>query len=151
MNRRKSTIAYADCFSGVSGDMFLGALLNAGLPEDKLYQDISRLGLTGFEISSSIELKSSVQATRLKIKTSQPQPHRSWSAIKKIIQECRLSDPVKNRALAIFQIIAESEAVVHGCEVDKVHFHEVGGVDSIIDIVGAAIGLEYFNINRLGV
>jgi len=143
---------YADCFSGISGDMFLAALLNAGLPMDYLREQLAQLGLTGFTIESE-ETKeaSAINASRLLITLPGKQPHRDWQTIKGIIKESSLSQPVKDRALAIFTVLAKAEAKVHGCPLDKVHFHEVGGLDSILDIVGAAIGLDYFSITNLTV
>ena len=141
--------AYLDCFSGISGDMFLGALLDAGLPLAELQSQLALLGLDGYTLSVGKKNCGAIAATTLAVQTTERHPHRTLADIQQLITASRLAEPVKATALAIFSLLAEAEAKVHGRPVDTVHFHEVGGIDAIIDIVGAAIGLDALNITSL--
>ncbi len=143
-------LAYTDTFSGISGDMFLGALLDAGLPEKLLKKELAKLPISGYQFHSSKTKANSLSATQISITLSgDHHPHRSWSSIKKLIKQSDLQPQVIEKSLAIFRELAQAEAAVHGCSPEDVHFHEVGAVDSIIDTVGAAIGLHYFGIKQL--
>lgn len=144
-----TTIAYADCFSGISGDMFLAALLDAGLPEAELHGQLARLKLPLPKITRETVRDGALQATRLTVAPEADQPHRSWAMLRQIIQASTLAPSIQDKAQAIFAILAEAEARVHGCPAEEIHFHEIGGLDALIDIVGAAIGLDYLGINRL--
>ena len=143
------TIAYIDCFSGISGDMFLGALLDAGLPEKKLRSQLSLLGLDGYTLSVGKKNCGAIAATTIRVQTTEKHPHRTLTDIRQLITASTLAGTIKETALAIFSLLAEAEAKVHGRPEDTIHFHEVGGIDAIIDIVGAAIGLEALNVTRL--
>ncbi|MFQ6757674.1 MAG: nickel pincer cofactor biosynthesis protein LarC [Deltaproteobacteria bacterium] len=143
------TIAYIDCFSGISGDMFLGALLDAGLPEAELRSQLSLLGLDGYTLTVGKKSCGAIAATTLSVESSENHPHRTLADIRQLIAASRLAEPVKATALAIFSLLAEAEGKVHGKPADTVHFHEVGGIDAIIDIVGAAIGLACLKITHL--
>ncbi|MHB8989422.1 MAG: nickel pincer cofactor biosynthesis protein LarC [Desulfobulbia bacterium] len=143
------TLAYIDCFSGISGDMFLGALLDAGLPEMELRGQLSLLGLDGYTLNVGKKNCGAIAATTLSVESSESHPHRTLGDIRQLITASGLAEPVKATALSIFSLLAEAEAKVHGKPVDTVHFHEVGGIDSIVDIVGAAIGLGALNITHL--
>lgn len=143
------TIAYVDCFSGISGDMFLGALLDAGLSPDELRRQLALLELDGYTLSVGKKTSGAIAATVLTVKTAEKHPHRSWGDIRQLISTSKLAEPVKETALSIFALLAEAEAKVHGKPADTIHFHEVGAIDSIIDIVGAAIGLVALNITSL--
>jgi uncharacterized protein (DUF111 family) len=143
------TIAYIDCFSGISGDMFLGALLDAGLPVEELQGQLALLGLDGYTLPVGRKTCGAIAATTLSVQTTENHPHRTLADIRQIITASGLTEPVRKTALSIFSLLAEAEAKVHGRPVETVHFHEVGGIDSIIDIVGAAIGLAALNITRL--
>ncbi len=142
-------IAYTDTFSGISGDMFLGALIDAGLPQDFLTKELAKLPLHGYLFKAEKTRKNSISATQVSISIDHDHPHRSWKTIHDLLQQSKLSSEVKEKAILIFSQLAEAEAKVHGCKPDEVHFHEVGAVDSIIDIVGAAIGLSYLGIDKL--
>ncbi len=143
-------IAYADCFSGISGDMFLGALLDAGLPAEKFKGAIVGLGLKDYDISIKPGKQSGLACTKVNIVAGDSvQPHRKYPEILKIIQNGGLETRVRDKACEVFTVLAEAEARVHRCHVGEVHFHEVGAVDSIIDIVGSVFGLEYFGISKL--
>ncbi|MBU2538642.1 MAG: nickel pincer cofactor biosynthesis protein LarC [Proteobacteria bacterium] len=143
------TIGYIDCFSGISGDMFLGALLDAGLSLDELRGQLALLEIDGYTLSVEKKSCGAIAATALMVETAEKHPHRSWGDIRQLITASKLAEPVKETALSIFSLLAEAEAEVHGRSVDTVHFHEVGAIDSIIDIVGAAIGLAALNISSL--
>jgi len=139
--------AYFDCFSGISGDMTLGALLDAGVPVDQLRGDLQGLNLPGWELSAEKVWKNGMAATYAKVRAQDTTTHRSLSTILGLIEKSSLSDPVKNRASAIFQKLGEAEAAVHDVPLEKIHFHEVGGIDAIIDIVGACIGFSALGID----
>lgn len=145
----KTTIAYADCFSGISGDMFLAALLDAGLPETELHDQLAHLGLTLPAITRETVRDGALRATRLTVAPEADQPHRSWAMIRQIIAASPLAPGIQAKAQAIFAELAHAEARVHGCPPDEVHFHEIGGLDALVDIVGVAIGLGYLGITKL--
>src|SRR5512133_64486 len=137
-------IAYADCFSGVSGDMFLAALLDAGLPLEVLQQNIDVLNLPEkVELKLSETHKGALRAANLEVIVPHSHNHRHLSDILEMINTSGLSEKVKLSASKIFSLLAAAESRVHGEPVEHVHFHEVGALDSIVDIVGATIGLDY--------
>jgi uncharacterized protein (TIGR00299 family) protein len=143
-------ILYFDCFSGVSGDMTLAALLNLGLPQEKLKQELGKLGLENYSLEIFQGSRSAIAAVGLKVRVGpQKELHRHFSDIRKVIEDSSLEQGVKERSLSIFQRLAEAEAKVHHQRVEEVHFHEVGAVDSIVDIVGTAIGIEHFTPVRI--
>lgn len=142
--------AYVDCFSGISGDMFLGALLDAGLPFQHLTDTLAQIDLSGYQIRCQPTTRhSAIQGTQVEIDLAGDPPCRDWRTIHNLLITSDLPAGTKARAIKIFHVLAAAEAKVHGCPIEHVHFHEVGAVDSIIDIVGAAIGLEYFQIGTL--
>jgi uncharacterized protein (TIGR00299 family) protein len=150
MSRDEQTkIAYADCFSGVSGDMFLGALIDAGLPLEKLQAELTKLDLEKFTLRSIKQQDQSISSTRLVIESEKSETARTWKDIRQLILQSDLDKKVKDKSLQIFICLAEAESRIHDCETDEVHYHELGGLDSIIDIVGAVIGLHYLGIDRL--
>lgn len=143
-------IAYADCFSGVSGDMFLASLLDAGLPLEVLQDGIAKLGLSErIELRLSEVHKGALRASDLEVIVPHSHQHRHLSDILEILSASQLSEPVKQTAARIFSLLAEAEARVHGEPVEHIHFHEVGALDSIVDVTGAVIGLEALGIERL--
>lgn len=142
-------IAYADCFSGISGDMLLGALIDAGLPLEWLRAEVAKLGLAGYAIWAQPQRQGGICATRVEVRTSGAQPPRDLSAISGIIAQSGLTPAVKEKSQAVFRLLAEAEAKVHGCGPDEVHFHEVGAIDAIVDIVGSVAGLAQLGITRL--
>jgi uncharacterized protein (DUF111 family) len=126
-------IAYLDCFSGVSGDMFLGALLDAGLPFNALEKAIETLGISGYSLESKKESKNNLSATGFKVNVEhEAHEHRGLSHIKKIIEQSGLSKYVKEKGIRIFERLAQEEGKIHGCSPEDIHFHEVGAVDSSI-------------------
>ena len=139
---------YFDCFAGASGDMILGAMVAAGVEPGFLREQLSLLSVDGFSINFETVSKSGLSATYARVETAPEHKHRHLSDIKKIIESSRLSDAVKQRAVQIFTRLAEAEAHVHNEPVDHVHFHEVGALDAIVDVVGAAICFEALRIDR---
>ncbi|RJX25750.1 MAG: nickel pincer cofactor biosynthesis protein LarC [Desulfurivibrio sp.] len=142
-------IAYTDAFAGISGDMFLGALLDAGLPEEFLRRELAGLAVHGFQLQIARTGQHSLAATRITVTITHQHQHRTFRLIRELLESSALQPAVKEKSLAIFSALAQAEARVHGCPPDEVHFHEVGAVDAIIDIVGAAIGLHYFAVEQL--
>jgi uncharacterized protein (TIGR00299 family) protein len=142
------TIAYFDCFSGVSGDMLLGALINAGAPLESLLGELKKLPLDGYSLQVRNEWRGSLAGTRVLIEAGE-QPHRSYSDICALIDKSELAPEIRHQSLAVFRRIGEAEAHVHGVSLEAVHFHEVGAVDSILDIVGSVIALNLLGIRRV--
>ncbi len=141
--------AYFDCFAGASGDMILGSLLDAGLELNALKKELIKISLQGYEIHAEKSTKKSISGTRFHVDVTHDHHHRTLKDIRKIIEESALQDTVKQRCLNIFTRLAEAEGKVHNKSKDDIHFHEVGAVDSIIDIVGTAIGLELLGIQKV--
>jgi uncharacterized protein (TIGR00299 family) protein len=145
-------IAYFDCFCGASGDMILGALLDAGLSAERLKEDLSALKLSHYEIRAEPTVKKGIAATRAHVHTDEEHHHhhsRRLSHIRQMIEESSLSPPVKEKSIMIFYRLAEAEARVHGVTPEEIHFHEVGAADAIIDVVGAVSGLEALGITQI--
>jgi pyridinium-3,5-bisthiocarboxylic acid mononucleotide nickel chelatase len=140
--------AYFDCFSGISGDMTLGALVDAGCSLDLLRAKLQGLQVPGWEVSSEKVWKNGMAATHIRVTTEDTQTHRSLTTILAILESSRLDSRVKQRASAIFKKLGEAEASVHDVLIDKIHFHEVGAVDAIVDIVGACIGFEELGFEK---
>ena len=141
-------IVYFDCPSGISGNMIVGALLGAGLPLEYLKKELKKLPasrqggrITNYELRTKEDY--------FNVKVDGTQPFRNLNAVKKIINMSGLSRRIKQKSLEIFTNLAEAEAKVHGIPVNKVHFHEIGAVDTIIDIVGSVIGFEYLGIKEI--
>ncbi|MGA2479865.1 MAG: nickel pincer cofactor biosynthesis protein LarC [Spirochaetia bacterium] len=148
------TILYYDCFAGISGDMHLAAMVDLGVPQEYLREELSRLGLTGFTLRFTRDARKGITGTRADVEVAaghgtHSHESRAFADIRSLIVQSGLSEPVKTRSLAIFQRLAEAESTVHGVPVDEVHFHEVGAVDSIVDIVAAALCLEYLKPDRV--
>jgi pyridinium-3,5-bisthiocarboxylic acid mononucleotide nickel chelatase len=141
-------IAYFDCFSGISGDMVLGALVDAGADLRTIETELRRLGLENWNISGGKVKRGAIFATQVKVETAEEHHHRGLSIILKRIEGANLAPRAAERAKKIFTRLAEAEAKVHNMPIEQVHFHEVGAVDSIIDIVGAAIGFEMLGIDE---
>jgi pyridinium-3,5-bisthiocarboxylic acid mononucleotide nickel chelatase len=142
-------IAYFDAFSGISGDMTVGALLHIGVSLDALRTELAKLPLLGYQLSQTERRQSGIRATKFDVAVSEPLGERSFRAIARMLRESDLIPQVKATALRIFTILAEAEGRVHGVAAEAVHFHEVGAVDSIVDIVGAAFGLHALGIEKV--
>jgi len=139
---------YFDCFAGASGDMILGAAVAAGVDPDVLREQLSLLNIEGFSIDFETVDKSGLSANLARVRTVHEHKHRHLSDIEKIIGNSQLTKGVKQRAIAVFTRLAEAEAHVHNEPVERVHFHEVGALDAIVDVVGAAICFELLRIER---
>src|SRR5882762_4752015 len=147
---------YFDCFAGASGDMILGALVAAGVNPQELKAQLALLNVQGYAIEFETVNRSGISATYARVQTAPEHAHRHLSDILKIIYDSRLAESVKDRAAKIFSRLAEAEARVHNEPIEKIHFHEVGALDAIIDVVGAAIcfdllGIEHFVSSALHV
>lgn len=142
-------LAHLDCFSGVSGDKFLGALVGAGLPVDTLRERLAALDLPGWSIDAAGVTRDGIAGTLVTVRVDADQPSRTWSSIRTLIEDSALAAPARDDALRAFGLLAEAEAAVHGVAVDDVHFHEVGALDSIIDIVGTAVGLRELGVDAV--
>lgn len=140
---------YFDMVNGASGDMILSALLDAGLPPEVLQSIPDRLNLQDVHIDIGRAMKGAISATQTNITTTEAHPHRHLSDILTIIEAADLPGPVRENALRIFQRLGEAEATIHNQPVESVHLHEVGGVDAMVDIVGAALGLHELGAQRI--
>ena len=141
--------AYLDGSSGISGDTFLGALLDAGFDAHRLLEELKKLPLGFYKLKRTRALRGGIVGTRFEVETAGDQPHRKLTDIEGMIEPAGLSASVKERALKIFRRLAEAEGKLHGKPASDIHFHEVGAVDAIIDIVGACVGLEALEISEL--
>lgn len=141
-------LAYFDCFSGISGDMTLGAVVDAGCSVERLREELRGLQVPGWELTSEKVWKNGMAATYVRVETEDQTKHRSLSTILEILEKSRLAPRVRERAGAIFRKLGEAEASVHDVPLEKIHFHEVGAVDAIVDIVGACIGFEALGIEE---
>ena len=142
-------LAYFDCFSGISGDMTLGALLDLGVPLDWLKDQLHRIPLSDFDIAVNPVQRHGIQATSVTVESLDDNSSRNYADIRSLIENSPLTDTVKSNGLRIFKRLAEAEARIHHCAVDQVHFHEVGGVDAIVDIVGTALGVDYLGVQHI--
>jgi len=139
---------YFDCFAGASGDMILGAMVAAGINPDVLAEQLKLLNVEGFNVHFKQVTRAGLGATYAVVETAHEHKHRHLADILKIIDNSALSANVKKRASQIFTRLAEAEARVHNEPIEKVHFHEVGALDAIVDVIGAAIGFELLGIER---
>lgn len=142
-------VAFFDCFAGISGDMTLGAILDAGADETLFRKELSKLGGIEFDLEIKKVVRRGIQATDVQVKIKHEHHHRHLSDITRIIEESALAESVKQKATSIFRTLAEAEARVHGTTAESVHFHEVGAVDAIVDIVGACVGLHLLGVERV--
>lgn len=142
-------IAYLECHSGISGDMLLGAAVDAGLPVETLESGLRRLPVEGWKLTAKKVRRGALSATKLDFEVKESHHHRTWKTVRKLLKGSSLAPPVRETALKIFTRLAEAEASVHGVPADEVHFHEVGALDSILDIAGAAIALDALGIEKL--
>lgn len=141
-------LLYFDAFAGASGDMILGALVAAGVDPDALLDELKLLGVSNYDIEFRQVTKAGIKATHAVVRTAPEEHHRNLDDILTIIDNSPLRDAVKTKASRIFTRLAEAEARVHNESVDRVHFHEVGATDAIVDIIGACIGFELLGVER---
>lgn len=137
---------FFDCFAGASGNMILGGLVSLGIDQQSLVEQIKLLNVPDFEIEFTTVSKSGISAIHANVKVPPEHAHRHLHTIEKIINDSQLLDKIKQRAIQIFTKLAQAEAKIHGIDVQKVHFHEVGAMDAIIDVTGACIGFEMLGI-----
>lgn len=143
-------IAYLDTIAGIAGDMTMAAFVAAGVPLDRLVGELRKLPVTGFELDARHVHRNSIGAVQVDVVVSpEPHAHRNLGEVLSIIEESSLPPRVRERASAVFRVIAEAEAAVHRTTIDRVHFHEVGALDSIVDIVGVAVCLELCSVERV--
>ena len=142
-------VIYFDCFSGISGDMALGALLDAGLSLDALRAELDKLQLDGWSVDAERGLRRYLSGTRALVHAPEQATHRHLSDVQSIIDVSALAPELKLRAIHVFTLLAEAEGQVHGIPAGQVHFHEVGALDAIIDIVGVIAGLALLGIKEV--
>jgi pyridinium-3,5-bisthiocarboxylic acid mononucleotide nickel chelatase len=145
------TTLYLDCFCGISGDMAVGALIDAGADFDTIREAIASLGLEGCRLEAEKVKKQGIMATQFHViqDPDVPKPHRHLRHVAEIISRGDLPDPVRQTALETFELLARAEAAVHGCTVEQVHFHEVGAIDSIVDIVAAQLAMHLLGVDEV--
>lgn len=143
-------IGYLDCFSGAAGDMIVGAIIDAGCPAEHLQSQLDLLGLPSVKLVSESVKKHGLHGIKVRFESSETDPpHRHLSEIEKILRNSRLDSTVVERSLAVFRRIGEAEARMHAVPIEKIHFHEVGAVDAICDIVATVVGLQRLQIDKL--
>jgi len=142
-------IAYFDCPSGISGDMTLGALLDAGLNLNQLRDELGKLNVEGWQIGAERLVRHGLTGTKVHVHAPEQHVHRRLSDIAAILQRSTLDADVQARALAVFTRLADAEAAVHGTTREEIHFHEVGALDAIVDIVGVVAGLQLLGVERV--
>jgi uncharacterized protein (TIGR00299 family) protein len=142
-------LAYFDCFSGISGDMTLGALVDLGVPVGWLKDQLRSMPLENFDVSMASAHRNGIHAKLVIVTANEDKTSRNFSQIRSLIENSPLTDRVKSTSLKIFRNLAEAEARIHSCSLEEVHFHEVGGIDAIVDIVGTALGFEYLAIKKI--
>lgn len=145
-----STVLYLDLVNGASGDMLLASLLDLGVPVEKLTAGLGLLNLSGWSLSARKKVSRGISGTNVEVRDdSASHPARHLAQVRDIILSSALSEGVKERAFSVFGRLARVEASIHGIPVEKVHFHEIGAVDSLIDIVGFILGLELLGVKRV--
>ena len=143
-------IAYFDCFSGISGDMILGAFLDLGFPLSELTASLASLKIQKYSLEALPEKRMNLKGTRFRIKVKQPgKDEKTFKEIRAMIEGSKISKDVKEKSINIFFCLAKAEAFIHRKRVDQVHFHEIGAADSIIDIVGSVLGINYLRIKEI--
>jgi pyridinium-3,5-bisthiocarboxylic acid mononucleotide nickel chelatase len=142
-------IAYFDCFSGISGDMTLGAFIDLGVPLKWLKSQFETLPVSGFDVSAETVTRNGICAKSVEVVIKDDAASRNYKAIIAIIEKSPFSTHVKQTSLSIFEKIARAEAQIHKCPKEQVHFHEVGGIDALIDIVGTALCVDYLGIEKV--
>ncbi|NJD60635.1 MAG: TIGR00299 family protein [Anaerolineales bacterium] len=142
-------IGYLDCPSGISGDMFLSALVDCGAPLDDIKERLALLPIQGFKITSKRVNKAGLTAIQVDVLVDDRVTERKLAEIINLILQSPLSENIKGKAVEVFRRIGEVEALIHGLEVEEIHLHELGGLDTIVDVVGVLLGMELLGIDRL--
>ncbi len=141
-------ILYLDMMAGIAGDMFLGALVDLGVPETWLKEKLSAV-LDGFDLRTEIVFRHHLRAVNLYVDVTDHVTHRHYTNIREMIESADLPDPVRANALTAFKHIAQAEARIHGKDIETVHFHEIGGIDSLVDIIGSFLALDYLGVDQV--
>ena len=143
--------AYFDCYSGISGDMILGALVDLGVDPEKIRKALKTLDLKGYKLKTSRVQRGLIAGTKVQVSLTKSSHHpaRKYSDIKKLIADSDLSSTAKKNSLEIFKRIAQVEAAIHDTTMEKIHFHEIGAVDSIVDIVGGVVAIESLKLDKI--
>jgi len=144
-----TSLAYLDCFAGISGDMLLGALLSVGWTEERLRAVIRRLKIGDVQLNIERIRKRGIFATQVTITSPPHQPHRGLSELSTVILEAELPTHIQQRALSALRLLAEAESAVHHVPLEQIHFHEVGAVDTLVDVVGALVGLDELDVETV--
>lgn len=142
-------IAYFDCFSGISGDMILGALIDAGLDSKELESELGKLKISGFKLRMEKTVRKGISGTKFSVDINERHVERHLKDIIEIVDQSDLGDEVKNLSKKIFKELARVEAKIHNKNIEEIHFHEVGGLDSIIDVIGSVIGIKKLSIEAV--
>ena len=142
-------VAYFDCFSGIAGDMILGALIDCGLDVSFLKKELEKLDLFGYKIYTKHVKYNEIKATDFIVEIKESNTHRHLSDINQIIEKSKLDNCIKKTSKQIFYNLAKAESKVHNSDIEDVHFHEVGAVDAIIDIVGSVLGIKKLGIKKI--
>jgi hypothetical protein len=143
-------IAYLDAFSGISGDMLLGALVDAGVPLAHLKRELKRIPVDGYRLTASPVRRHGIAATKVDVHlTKHSHPARTWNDVQQLIRQSSLPDNIASKGLRIFEILFQAEAKVHGVAFEKAHLHELAAVDCIVDIFGAVLGLTWLGIEQI--
>jgi uncharacterized protein (TIGR00299 family) protein len=141
--------AFLDCFSGISGDMFLGALIGAGWPEQELMSLPENLGLDNTAVEIQEVKRQGIKGIQVKVSGTGPQPFRNLRDVEVILERSDLQPKIIQLSLKVFNLLAQVEAKVHGCSLEDVHFHEIGAVDTLVDIVGTISGLDHLSVGKI--
>ncbi len=150
MRRLPGKIAYLDCHSGVSGDMLLGAFCDAGLLLETIKQGLDALSISGYDIQLSAYADQGIRGSHIDVVVDENQQEsRHFADIAAMLHSSSLAPQVRDRAVAIFRTLGEAEAAIHSVKLEEIHFHEVGAIDSIVDIVGTVIALDALGITQL--
>jgi len=144
-----TTVAWFHCFAGIAGDMALGACLDAGAPLDEVVAILERLPVSGWALESELVMRGGLAATKAEVKAKPDTITRTYGHIAGLIEEARLPERVRERAQRVFRLLAETEGRLHRRPTAAVHFHEVGGIDAIVDIVGTCAALEILGIDEV--
>ncbi len=142
-------VAYVDCFSGISGDMFLGALIDAGMKESELFKALAKVGIEAAEVDIRRVTKKGISAVKLDVRPMPNRPHLHVADIRRILGENDLPEPVKTKALEAFERIVRAESRVHGMAMEKVHLHEVSGLDTIVDLLGVSFAVHFLGLEHI--
>jgi len=142
-------VAYFNCFSGISGDMVLAALVDLGWPVEELKKELDKLDLFGYQIEAKKVAKKGITSTQIEIRIEEDKKERKLKDILSILGKSKLEEEIKERSQAIFIRLANAEAKIHGKSLEEIHFHELGGLDTIIDVVGAVAGIKYLGIEKV--